>query len=122
MSSQIPRVPQLSSFFAIVLTLVALAGCGGDGNGDKAKAPGDTTASTSAPSAPALAILATADAADGTTDKIISKCVTCNLGMEGSAEHVTKLGDYAVHLCSEECKQKFDEGPEKALLSMKLPK
>lgn len=71
------------------------------------------------PSAESLAMLAKADAADGKVDKVVSKCVTCRLGMEGSPEHSVSYGEYAVHLCSEECKKTFSEDPEKALKALK---
>ncbi len=73
------------------------------------------------PSAAALATLAKADASDGNADKVISKCVTCRLGMDGSPEHSVDYGGYAVHLCSEECKKAFSEDPEKALQALSFP-
>ncbi len=70
------------------------------------------------PSAASLAILAKADASDGKVDKIISKCVTCRLRMEGKPEYSVTYGGYAVQLCSEECKKAFSEDPEKALQAL----
>ena len=67
---------------------------------------------------PALeAILAKADAMDGTTDHVVSKCGMCALRMDGSDAHVSKVGDYELHFCSEECKESFDEDSEKAILT-----
>jgi YHS domain-containing protein len=71
------------------------------------------------PGAASLAILAKADASDGSVDKVVSKCVTCRLGMEGKPEYSVNYGGYAVHLCSEECKKTFAENPEKALQALK---
>jgi YHS domain-containing protein len=71
------------------------------------------------PSADSLEILAKADASDGSVDKVVSKCVTCRLGMEGKPEYSVSYGGYAVHLCSAECKKTFSEDPEKALQSLK---
>ena len=68
-----------------------------------------------------LAAVAKADAADGTVDKVVSKCVTCMLGMEGKPEFATAWGEYTVHLCSAECKETFTKDPEKALLALKFP-
>ncbi len=73
------------------------------------------------PSAASLAILAKADARDGSVDKVVSKCVTCRLVMEGSPEYSVNYGGYAVHLCSEECKKAFSEDPEKALQALSFP-
>jgi hypothetical protein len=64
------------------------------------------------PSAESLAALAKADAADGKVDKVVSKCITCRLAMEGSPEHSVDYGGYTLHFCSEECKKAFSENPE----------
>ena len=71
------------------------------------------------PSADSLKILAKADASDGSVDMVVSKCVTCRLGMDGKPEYSVNYGGYAVHLCSEECKKAFSENPEKALQALK---
>ena len=125
MSSRLPLIGQLSSVLAIAVLMLAFAGCEG-GNKDAPSPSGDPaiTAAASQPSAAGLTVLANlakADAADGATDKVVSKCLTCNLGMEGSPEHVAKLGDYQLHLCSDKCKAGFEAAPEKALLALKLP-
>jgi YHS domain-containing protein len=73
------------------------------------------------PSAASLAILAKADASDGSVDKVVSRCVTCRLVMEGKPEYSVNYGGYAVHLCSEECKKAFSENPEKALQALTFP-
>ena len=118
MSRQSPLIGQLSSVLAIAFLMLAVAGCGG-GEKDAPSPSGDPAAAQ--PSAAGLAILAKADAADGATDKVVSKCLKCNLGMEGSSEHVAKLGDYQLHLCSDECKTGFEAAPEEALLALKIP-
>ena len=66
--------------------------------------------------------LAAADAYDGTTDKIVSKCLTCGLKMEGSDEHAVTVEGYAVHLCGPECATKFKEDTTKAILALQVPK
>ena len=114
MSRQSPLIGQLSSVLAIAFLMLAVAGCGG-GEKDAPSPSGDPAAAQ--PSAAGLAVLAKADAADGATDKVVSKCLTCNLGMEGNSEHVATLGDYKLHLCSPECKSGFEAAPEKALLA-----
>lgn len=63
------------------------------------------------------AILAKADAMDGTTDHVVSKCGMCALRMDGNDAHVSKVGDYELHFCSEECKESFDENAEEAILT-----
>ncbi|MGO8752814.1 MAG: hypothetical protein ACLQNE_43280 [Thermoguttaceae bacterium] len=66
-------------------------------------------------------ILAKADLADGTADKIVSKCAACDLAMDGSKEHALTVGQYTLLFCSEECKQGFAKDLEKSVLGIKLP-
>jgi hypothetical protein len=100
---------------APMVLALSLFGCSPTGDDTApAKTPGS-------PSADALAVLAKADAVDGTTDKVVSKCVTCALGMDGSADHAVTVGNYKLHLCSDACKKKFDTDSEKALLALKVP-
>lgn len=115
MSTGIFRCVGLGTVLAPVILGGSLCGCTPAGDGE---APAATRGQ---PSAAALAVLARADAADGTTDRVVAKCVTCRLGMSGSAEHAVTLGEYVVHLCSGECKAKFEGDPEAALLAVKLP-
>ncbi len=123
MSRQSPLIGQLSSVLAIAFLTLAVAGCEG-GNKEASPPSGDPASTTAAPqpSAAGLAVLVKADAADGATDKVVSKCLTCNLGMDGSSDHIAKLGDYQLHLCSAECKAGFEKAPEKELLSVNFPK
>ncbi len=70
-------------------------------------------AAAATPAAPmdaaaAEAILVTADAADGTTDKVVSKCAGCKLGMAGHADHAVQAHGYTLHFCSAECKAKAE--------------
>ncbi len=67
------------------------------------------------------AILAKADAYDGTTDKVVSMCAACNLGMDGSQEHALATHGYTIHFCSPGCKGKFETDTDKAVLAMKIP-
>ena len=66
----------------------------------------------------ALLALEAADAADGATDKLVSKCVTCKLHMDGKTEHSVGVGDYQVNLCSDYCLKSFIRDPVKALLAL----
>ncbi len=68
-----------------------------------------------------VAKLAKADAVDGKTDKVISKCAACALSMDGSAEHALTLHEYKMHFCSAGCKTKFEKEGDKAIMSMKMP-
>jgi hypothetical protein len=77
--------------------------------------------SSAPPSEEALVILAKADAVDGTEDKVISKCLTCSLGMDGKAEYDCTFGAYEVHLCSAGCRKHFEANPEKAVLAVNIP-
>ena len=100
-----------------LLCVFLLGGCG---KTEEPSAP-PVSASQSKSGVAVLTALAKADAADGTVDKVVSKCVTCMLGMEGKAEFATAWGDYTVRLCSVECKETFTRDPEKALLALKFP-
>lgn len=77
------------------------------------------SAPAAAPSAETLAKLAKADAVDGKTDKVVSKCAGCALGMDGKAAHAAKLGEYTVHFC-DHCAGKTKD-VEKIVMALKLP-
>jgi YHS domain-containing protein len=55
--------------------------------------------------------LAAADAADGATDHVVSKCATCRLGMDGVPAHTVSYAGYELHFCSAECKEAFEKDP-----------
>jgi len=63
--------------------------------------------------------LAAADLADGTADKVVSKCAACKLGMDGDAANASQHAGYTLHFCSAECKHRFDGDANKVLA--KLP-
>lgn len=67
-----------------------------------------------------LGILVKADALDGTTDKVVSKCAGCGLTMDGDPAHASKVGEYTLHLCSAECKADFEKDATKAVLALKV--
>lgn len=60
-------------------------------------------------------LLAKADAADGTVDQVVVRCVVCNLSMDGEPERSSTYAGYTFHLCSAGCKETFDHDPAKAL-------
>ena len=62
--------------------------------------------------------LAFADAADGKTDHVIEKCVTCRLHMPGNPKYSVAVGGYQVQLCSAECKSVFETDPGKVLRAL----
>jgi hypothetical protein len=62
--------------------------------------------------------LAAADAADGKTDNVIEKCVSCKLQMAGKPEFASTVADYRVQLCSAGCKKAFEGDPGKLLLAL----
>ncbi len=108
---------RMNQWFAgfVVVGLVMFSGCREEKTGDKKEAVsggGETVAVK----------LAAADAYDGTTDKTVSKCLTCGLKKEGSDEHAVTVEGYAVHLCSTDCATKFKEDTSKAILALQIPK
>ena len=90
-------------------------GC--DQGGESSGAPGASQLSPTS-----LAQLAAADAVDGEIDKVVSNCLLCGLGMPGDAQHTVAASDYKLHLCSDHCKQSFEQDPAQALATVKISK
>ena len=65
--------------------------------------------------------LAAADQLDGTADKIVSKCASCALSMDGKKEHSLKVDEYTLYFCSEKCKSAFAENTIESIKSLKIP-
>ncbi len=65
--------------------------------------------------------LARADSFDGKTDKVVSKCPSCALEMDGSNEHALKVSGYKLHFCSADCKTGFEKDTTKAILALQIP-
>ena len=80
-----------------------------------------TPAATDDTQAQIEAKLAKADAYDGTVDKTVSKCTSCRLGMDGSADHAFDFAGYKLHFCSEKCKGAFEKDATKKLLALTVP-
>ena len=101
-----------------ILASLLLASCGSD------EAPAqESTASQPSLDDPAVAAaLVKADAFDGTEDKVVSRCVTCSLRMDGLEAHPSEIGDYTFHLCSADCLERFEGGKEAALMGVRYPK
>ena len=66
-------------------------------------------------------VLAKADALDGQSDKVVSLCASCALGMDGSEEHSLRVGEYTMYFCSDDCKQEFSKDISESILGMQLP-
>jgi len=63
-----------------------------------------------------LVALVAADAVDGETDKIIKKCATCALRMDGKDEHAMQLEGYTLQFCSKRCRDICAKTPVDILL------
>ena len=124
------RLRNRASIIALsgVLAFGFVAGCEKSQDAPQPAAP---DAAQPAPSASATgsdpgdsgveAILARADSFDGTTDKVVSKCAACGLGMGGSEEHALATHGYTMHFCSPGCKGQFETDTDKTILAMKIP-
>ena len=107
----------LKRIAGVVIFGVAFVFVGCDQGGENAGAPGAGQLSQES-----LVQLAAADAVDGTTDKVVSNCLRCGLGMAGSPEHIATAGEYKLHLCSAECKADVEKDVAAALATVKIPK
>ncbi len=72
--------------------------------------PAERSVEGNAP-APDATCLDHADLQDGTADKVIHRCANCGLGMDGSADHASTVGEFTAHACSASCKAAFDADP-----------
>jgi YHS domain-containing protein len=100
-----------------LLSACLILGCAGG----KTSSVADNSVKAAELGAAALTTLAKADAADGKVDKIVSRCLTCMLGMEGRPENAATYGGFTLHFCSTSCKEAFLSDPEKAVLALKFP-
>ncbi len=73
------------------------------------KASAAAAAEPSAPNPALLEALKTADAADGTEDKVATMCAGCALSMSGEAAHSISVEGYTLQLCSAMCKTHFSK-------------
>jgi hypothetical protein len=101
----------------------SLAGCGHhghDGHSESEAASEEAVAAVEV--TPEMqAVLVRADLADGTEDHIVAKCPGCGLAMEGSADHASNVGEYALHFCSDGCQERFEEDVAESLLALAEP-
>lgn len=68
-----------------------------------------------------VAKLAKADALDGQTDNVVTRCASCVLRMDGKPEHSLKALDYTLHFCTENCAHEFGKDLTKSVLAMQVP-
>lgn len=105
--------------------MLVVSGCGQQGGPAPVASPPDA----SVPDAPAeyaatpemAEILAKADALDGQSDKIVSRCASCALGMDGSKEHSLRVGEYTMCFCRDDCQQAFSKDVSQSVLAMQVP-
>ncbi len=117
---------------ALSVVLLVLAGCGGervsyDEPAEPAEAaePTEVAEPTEAASlelTPELqAKLARADRADGEEDHMVADCPGCGLAMQGETDYVIDVGDYALHFCSDSCRDEFSEDLDGSLVALVVP-
>ena len=109
---------------AVVLILPAAQGCRKEQPAQEEpakKAVGVERATGADVTAAVEAKLAEADKLDGNADKIVSKCASCALGMDGKSDHALEVSGYTLHFCREECKTGFEKDANKAILALKIP-
>ena len=97
------------------LCLLLLGAC------ESTPAPPAAPAASESASAKLLSRLAAADAADGSTDKVIHKCIGCSLHMDGDPAFAATAHGYEAHLCSEQCLYRFERDPDRVILQMQPP-
>ena len=107
---------------AAAFVLAATPGCRQEKPAQKelAKEEGEVDR-TVAMKAAVKAKLAIVDKFDGKTDKIVSKCASCALGMDGKSEHALGVSGYTLHFCSEYCKTRFEQNTAMAILALQIP-
>jgi hypothetical protein len=108
----------------LVAGMLSLSGCGQPTDSPPAASQPQTDVAGLPETAvtPAMAdALARADALDGQSDNVVSLCASCALGMDGSAAHPLRVGQYTMHFCKADCKQSFGEDISKSVLAMEVP-
>lgn len=109
---------------AMALILAATPGCRKEEQASKEPAKEEVKAAKVVEADTKTAVeakLAAADALDGNVDKVVSKCPSCALSMDGNSEHALQTSGYTLHFCSEGCKTRFDEDATKAILALNIP-
>ncbi|MGD2107840.1 MAG: hypothetical protein PVI86_00480 [Phycisphaerae bacterium] len=113
------------SLWLLAIALVAgQTSCKREEASQRPAKPAEAAPSTEAPpvdQAAVRAMLAKADALDGTEDKIVTRCASCRLNMDGKPEHSLKALDYTMYFCSEHCAQQFGQDLTGSILAMNVP-
>ena len=65
--------------------------------------------------------LAKADLLDGKADKIVTRCASCALNMDGKPKHALKVMDYTMYFCTKGCAERFAKHTTESVLGMKIP-
>lgn len=68
-----------------------------------------------------MATLNAADAFDGTADKVISKCASCALMMDGKPEMKADVAGFEMHFCSAPCQDSYKNDAKGRLETLKIP-
>lgn len=112
-------------FVCFVAGMLVVSGCGQQGSPSPAGSQPESSPADEALEVavtPAMAeVLAKADALDGQSDKVVSLCASCALGMDGSEEHSLRVGEYTMYFCSGDCKQEYSKDISQSILGMQLP-
>jgi hypothetical protein len=111
----------------LVASVLLVGGCSG---GQETDTPdeGDTTETTTTSmkadvevTEEMTALLRAADNVDGAEDKTITKCASCLLGMDGSAEFALEVGEYTMHFCQDSCRTAFNDKLSEGELALNVP-
>jgi hypothetical protein len=113
-----PRTRVLIVCCASVLLGVVVCGCKEESTSDSASAPAAKVELSTADRLKVAAPLKVADAADGTTDKVIHRCAGCKLAMDGNAKHALTVGEYEMHFCSVDCTSRFSSDFVKQVMAI----
>jgi len=69
----------------------------------------------------ALKKLAEADKLDGKEDKVVVRCYSCALGMDGKPVYKAKASGYTLHFCTGMCCKQFEKDAEKMIGETEMP-
>ena len=108
---------------ALVVALLLGWGCGPETAEPVVEepVPAPEEAREEAPQIDVEAKLALADELDGAADQVISRCPSCSLRMDGSAEHAMQFAGYELHFCSAGCLDSFAADPEGRISALVIP-
>ena len=107
----------------LFLVMIVVWGCGyGTDEAVVEEDPVEPVAEAEEATLPDLATqLALADAFDGAADHVVSRCLSCSLGMDGSPDHAMQFAGYELRFCSAGCMESFVADPEAKILALVVP-